>query len=55
MKDLIKFLKKYGGWHWYSNNKTTRKIVNKLVDKGICIKKKQTLDNGYIYRQVYLK
>ena len=54
MKDLIKFLKKYGGWQWYGNDKATRKIVNKLVLKGVCKKKKQTLDNGYIYREVIL-
>ena len=54
MKDLIKFLKKYGGWQWYGNDKTTRKTVNKLVLKGVCKKRKQTLDNGYIYREVTL-
>ena len=54
MKDLIKFLKKYGGWQWYGNDKATRKIVNKLVLKGVCKKRKQTLDNGYIYREVKL-
>ena len=31
MKDLINFLKKYGGWQWYGNDKATRNIVNKLV------------------------
>ena len=30
MKDLINFLKKYGGWQWYGNDKATRNIVNKL-------------------------
>ena len=54
MKDLINFLKKYGGWQWYSNDKATKNIVNKLVLKGKCQKREQTLDNGYIYREVKL-
>mgnify|MGYP004463276353 CR=1 FL=1 len=54
MKDLINFLKKYGGWQWYGNDKATRNIVNKLVLRGKCKKRKQILDNGYIYRQVKL-
>ena len=54
MKDLISFLNKYPGWQWYGNDKATRKIVNKHVIKGVCKKRKQTLDNGYIYRQVIL-
>ena len=53
-KDLIAFLKKYGGWQWYGNDRLTRKSVNKLVDRKFCIKRKQKLDNGYIYRQVKL-
>jgi hypothetical protein len=29
MKDLIKFLKKYGGWQWYGNDKATIKQFKK--------------------------
>ena len=54
MKDLISFLNKYPGWQLCGNDKATRKIVNKLVIKGVCKKRKQTLDNCYIYRQVIL-
>ena len=54
MNDLIKFLKENKNWQWYGNDKATRNIVNKLVLKGVCKKQKQTLDNGYIYRQVQL-
>tara|TARA_B100001939_G_C16744142_1_gene531044 strand:- start:126 stop:320 length:195 start_codon:yes stop_codon:yes gene_type:complete len=54
MKHLISFLNKYPGWQWYGNDKATRNIVNKLVLKGICKKRKQVLDNGYIYREVIL-
>ncbi len=54
MNKLIKFLKKYNNWQWYGNDKETGNIVNKLVSKGICKKRKQTLENGYIYRQVIL-
>jgi len=54
MKDLISFLNKYPGWQWYGNDKATRNIVNKLVLKDIFQKRKQVLDNGYIYREVIL-
>ncbi len=53
-KKLIAFLKKYGGWQWYGNDRSTRKVIDKLVDRKFCIKKKQKLNNGYIYRQVKL-
>ena len=53
-KKLIAFLKKYGGWQWYGNDRSTRKVIDKLVDRKFCIKRKQKLDNGYIYRQVKL-
>ena len=51
---LLKFLRKYKGFQWYGNDRATRKIVNKLVARNFCIKKKTILDNGYIYRQVKL-
>ena len=53
-KKLIAFLKKYGGWQWYSNDRLTHKLVIKLVNRGFCIKRKNKLENGYIYRQVKL-
>tara|TARA_R110002020_G_C16062402_1_gene755558 strand:+ start:654 stop:836 length:183 start_codon:yes stop_codon:yes gene_type:complete len=53
-KKLIVFLKKYNGWQWYGNDRLTRKSVNKLVDRKFCIKRKQKLDNGYIFREVKL-
>ena len=53
--DLINFIKKYdNNWQWYSNDRMTKKIVDRLVNRNICIKKSQLLDNGYIYRQVKL-
>ena len=51
---LLKFLKEFKNWQWYANDRATRKIVNKLVARNFCIKKKTILDNGYIYRQVKL-
>jgi hypothetical protein len=53
--DLINFIKKYNNnWQWYSNDRMTKKLVDRLVNRNICIKKSQLLDNGYIYRQVKL-
>ena len=49
---LLKFLKKYKGFQWYGNDRATKKIVNKLVSRNFCIKKKTILTSGYIYRQV---
>ena len=51
---LINFLKEYKGFQWYSNDRQTRKLVNKLVARNIVIKNKTRLDNGYIYREVKL-
>ena len=53
-KKLIAFLKKYGGWQWYGNDRSTRKVIDKLVDRKFCIKRKHKLDNGYIVREVKL-
>mgnify|MGYP003120535713 CR=1 FL=1 len=53
-KKLIAFLKKYGGWQWYGNDRATRKLVLKLVNRGFCIKRKHKLNNGYIFREVKL-
>ena len=53
-KKLIAFLKKYGGWQWYGNDRSTRKLVIKLVNRGFCIKRKHKLNNGYIFREVKL-
>ena len=53
-KKLIAFLKKYGGWQWYGNDRSTRKVIDKLVDRKFCIKRKHKLDNGYIFREVKL-
>jgi len=53
-KKLIAFLKKYGGWQWYGNDRSTRKVVDKLVDRKFCIKRKHKLDNGYIVKEVKL-
>jgi len=53
--DLINFIKKYDNkWQWYSNDRMTKKIVDRLVNRNICIKTSQLLDNGYMYRQVKL-
>ena len=53
--DLINFIKKYNNnWQWYSNDRMTKKVVDRLVNRNICIKKTQLLDNGYMYRQVKL-
>ena len=53
--DLIKFIKKYdNNWQWCSNDRMTKKVVDRLVNRNICIKKSQLLDNGYMYRQVKL-
>ena len=49
---LINFLKKYNGFHWYANDRQTRKLVNKLVARNLIIKRKQILDNGYIFREM---
>ena len=54
-KRLLKFLKTYKNWQWYGNDRATKKIVNKLVARNFCIKKKTILTNGYIYREVKLK
>jgi len=53
-KELIAFLKKYGGWQWYGNDRSTRKLVEKLVNRNFCIKRKEKLDNGYIFREIKL-
>ena len=49
---LLKFLDKFKGFQWYGNDRATKKVVNKLVDRNFCIKRKTILDNGYIFRQV---
>jgi hypothetical protein len=49
---LINFLKKYKGFQWYANDRQTRKLVNKLVARNLIIKRKQILDNGYIFREM---
>jgi hypothetical protein len=53
-KRLLTFLEKNEGWQWYSNDRQTRKLVNKLVARNFCVKQQQLLDNGYIFRQVTL-
>ena len=53
-KKLLTFLKNNKGWQWYSNDRQTKKLVNKLVNRNFCLKKEQLLDNGYIFRQVKL-
>ena len=53
-KKLLTFLVNNEGWQWYSNDKQTKKLVNKLVARNFCVKQKQLLDNGYIFRQVKL-
>ena len=38
--DLINFIKKYdNNWQWYSNDRMTKKVVDRLVNRNICIKK----------------
>ena len=51
-KKLLKFLDKFKGFQWYGNDRATKKVVNKLVARNFCIKRKTILDNGYIFRQV---
>ena len=53
-KKLLTFLANNKGWQWYSNDRQTKKLVNKLVNRNFCLKKEQLLDNGYIFRQVKL-
>jgi hypothetical protein len=38
----------------YSNDRQTKKLVDKLVSRNFCLKQQQLLDNGYIFRQVKL-
>ena len=54
-KKLLTFLVNNEGWQWYSNDRQTKKLVDKLVARNFCVKQKQLLDNGYIFRQVKLK
>ena len=49
---LLNFLKDNKGFQWYGNDKQTRKLVNKLVARNLIIKRKQILDNGYIFREM---
>ena len=55
-KDLISFLKKHNNttWHWVSNDRATKKVVNRLCNRNICKQKYELLDNGYIYRTIRL-
>ena len=55
-KDLISFLKKYNNttWHWVSNDRATKKLVNRLCNRNICKQKYELLDNGYIHRTIRL-
>lgn len=54
-KHLISFLKKYNNtWLWFSNDRTTRKVVNRLCNRNICKQKYELLDNGYIHRSIRL-
>jgi hypothetical protein len=46
------FTKSYNGFQWYANDRQTRKLVNKLVARNLIIKRKQILDNGYIFREM---
>ena len=53
-KKLLTFLVNNEGWQWYSNDRQTKKLVDKLVARNFCVKQKQLLDNCYIFRQVKL-
>ena len=53
-KKLLTFLVNNEGWQLYSNDRQTKKLVDKLVARNFCVKQKQLLDNGYIFRQVKL-
>ena len=53
-KKLLTFLVNNEGWQWYSNDRQTKKLVDKLVARNFCVKQKQLLDNGYVFRQVKL-
>jgi hypothetical protein len=53
-KELLTFLANNKGWQWYSNDRQTKKLVDKLVARNFCLKQQQLLDNGYIFRQVKL-
>jgi hypothetical protein len=53
--DLIKFIKKYNNnWQWYSNDRMTKKVVDRLVNRNICIKRSQLLNTGVYHREVKL-
>ena len=56
-KDLISFLKKYNltKYHPFSNDRATRKVVNRLCNRNICKQKYEVLDNGFIWRSVALR
>ena len=56
-KDLISFLKKYNStkYHPFSNDRATRKVVNRLCNRNICKQKYEVLDNGFIWRSVALR
>ena len=49
---LINILKENKGFQWYGNDRQTKKLVNKLVARNLIIKRKQILDNGYIFREM---
>ena len=54
-RDLIIFLKKNNNqWQWYSNDRATKKVISRLVNRNICQSRSELLDNGYIYREVKL-
>lgn len=54
-RDLIIFLKKNNNqWQWYSNDRATKKVVSRLVNRNICQSRSQLLDNGYTFREVKL-
>jgi hypothetical protein len=52
--ELINFLKKYKGFQWYSNDRMTKKVVDRLVNRNICIKRSQLLNTGVYHREVKL-
>ena len=65
VKLLTKLYKKNWNFSWqgvdngfqlilqvYKNDKPTRKLINKLVARNLIIKRKQILDNGYIFREM---
>ena len=50
----VRFKKYNNNWQWYSNDRMTKKVVDRLVNRNICIKRSQLLNTGVYHREVKL-